>query len=167
VCPSGFLVALRFCFSLMHLLSLLLSFLTHPSLEQPPTPAPPQLEVVGLQPCSQAVSPLRVPDPGKTQSGDQCRGVGLWMGALQHRWLQAASLGLSVHTRVLPPPPPPLLLAGALLLFARAYSFLAEGRFRPLLRAESSCLPNLTPLRGGEHPGQGRSLILNVCWWPL
>ena len=93
VCPSGFLVALRFCFSLMHLLSLLLSFLTHPSLEQPPTPAPPQLEVVGLQPCSQAVSPLRVPDPGKTQSGDQCRGIGVWMGALQHRRLQAASLG--------------------------------------------------------------------------
>ena len=123
---------------------------THPWSNPPPLPPHSWRLGWGCSPVHRQFSPCVFLIRGKTQSGDQCRGVGLWVGAPQHRRLQAASLGLSVYTMVLPPPPPPLLLAGALLLFARASSSLAEGRFRPLLRAESSCLPNLTPLRGGE-----------------
>lgn len=103
VCPSGFLVALRFCFSLMHLLSPLLSFLTHPSLEQPPAPALHSWRL-GWG-CSPVHRPCCVPDLGRgTENGDQCRGVGLWMGALQDR--QAAG-GFSgpVHLHQGPPAP--------------------------------------------------------------
>lgn len=101
----------------MHLLSPLLSFLTHPCLEQPPTLPSAAGGWGGAAALLTGSCPVCVPDLGKhTESGAQCRGVGLWVGALQHRRLQAASLGLSVYTRVLPPPPPPLLLSGALFL---------------------------------------------------
>lgn len=95
VCPSGFLVALRFCFSLMHLLSPLLSFLTHPSLEQPPAPA---LHSWRLG-CG--CSPVHRPC---VCFWDQCRGVDLWVGALQDRRAAGGFSG-PVHLHQGPPAP--------------------------------------------------------------
>lgn len=160
VCPSGFLVALRFCFSLMHLLSPLL-FVSHPPIPgATPRPCPPQLEVgVGLQPCSQALCVFLTRQRHRAQGPVQrCWSLGGCPpgppGCRRLLWARPSAPGSSR------PPPPPLLLVGALPLFARACSSPAEGRFRPLPRAESARLPNLTPLGGGEHPGQGSSLIL-------
>ena len=70
--------------------------------------------------------------------------------------LQAASLGPS--TMVFPPSLRPLLLPGALPFFAHTCGSLAKLKFRPLLRVESSRLPNTNPPSPRRAPAEAASI---------